>query len=154
MLKYSFFIFLVFFVMACGPKVIYEDTQTLPEPWSYDKGITFQYEIKDTTIAYDLILTIEHLVDFGYENVYVSAQTIFPDKTKISNPVSLQLATEMGTWLGKCDSKKCTTEIVISPQAYFKNLGIYSLMLQQYSRSDSLRGILELGLRIQEAQLN
>lgn len=151
---FGFYFILLSVLVACGPKVIYNESQTLDSSWPYDKYAHFNYQIQDTLRAYDLILTLHHDRDYGYENLYVMAETTFPDNTSIANPVSLQLANDQGMWLGKCDDDRCKTEIVISSQAYFKSIGDYSLKLQQYSRSDSLKGVYGIDLRIQVAETN
>jgi gliding motility-associated lipoprotein GldH len=103
-------------------------------------------------VAYDLILAVQHDRDFSFENLYVQAETTFPDKSVISHPVSLQLADSQGLWLGKCGKNSCETEIYISPKSYFRSTGLYMLKFTQHSRQDSLPGILGLELRIQEAE--
>lgn len=139
-------------IAACGPKVIYEEHIETNTPWSYDQNVVFNYNIQDTSVSYDLIMSIHHDNDFGYENLYVEAETTFPDKTIIKNTVSFQLANEMGQWIGKCTKEKCITQITISQGAFFQAIGDYSLGLRQYSRSNGLNGIQGFDLRIQTTE--
>jgi len=150
--NFIFYLLLAIFFVACGPKVIYEESVKTASPWTYDQNVTFDYSIQDTVLAYDLILTIHHDVDYGFENLYVEAETTFPDKTIIKNPVSFQLSNELGQWIGKCTKEKCATEITISPNAYFKAIGDYSLTLRQHSRLNALMGIQGFDLRIQTSE--
>lgn len=147
------YIIIIWSIFSCGPRTIYEEKHILDSQWSYTDDITFTYNVQDTLMAYDLILTVYHDEDFGFENLYVMTQTTFPDKKVISHPVSLQLANADGQWLGKCSNNTCQTDIYISPKSYFQSVGDYTVKIQQHSRTDSLSGILGLELRIQEAIL-
>lgn len=138
--------------MACGPNVIYDQTETIPKPWDYFSPITFEYKITDTLVPYDLQLLVDHTSSFTYENLYINATTIFPDGSKTSLPVSLQLASTSGDWLGDCSGDQCTSVIDISLRAYFKKVGKYSLIIEQYSRNSGLEGINEFTLKITEHQ--
>lgn len=148
-LKNSFiFICLVFLLISCGPKVIYSHKEKIEGLWMYNQPVQFEYEVLDTTKAYDLFLTISHSSTFLNENVYVKATTLFPDGNKTSSPISLQLANQDGEWAGKCDTEECETAIVLSQAAYYKKPGKYGLIFEQFSRSDSLEGIRAFELKL------
>jgi gliding motility-associated lipoprotein GldH len=139
-------------MISCGPTVIYDQTETIEKPWDYFSPITFEYNISDTLMPYDLQLIVDHTSSFTYENLYINATTIFPDGNKTSHPVSLQLANASGDWLGDCSGDKCETAIEISSSAYFKKVGKYKLIIEQFSRNSGLEGINKFTLKIIEHQ--
>lgn len=139
-------------ILSCGPKVLYDQTIQVPQPWMYKDTLNFDYEIKDISKPYDLILSVEYREDFSYENVYLQVTTIFPDTVRTTYPVSLQLADEKGYWQGDCSGNKCKLNISMSSAAYYKKEGKYSLLFEQYSRQDSLKGIEALTISIVEAE--
>lgn len=137
--------------MSCGPKVIFDQKVSIPGLWLYDNNIKFDFEVNDETKKYDLILILSHSDVFSYENLYINATTIFPDGTKTTNPVSLQLADENGEWLGDCSGNNCTISLEMSSAAYFKEVGKYSIILDQFSRNDNLDGISAIELKVVES---
>jgi gliding motility-associated lipoprotein GldH len=137
---------------SCGPKVIFDQKVKLSGTWLYNDSIKFDFEITDNTKTCDLILVLTHSDVFSYENLYVNATTIFPDGSKTTNPVSLQLADKNGGWIGDCTGDNCSITIAMSSAAYFKSSGKYAIMLEQYSRKDSLEGISAIELKVMESQ--
>lgn len=137
---------------SCGPNVIFDQKESISDPWPYDDNKKFDFEITDNTKTYDLILILTHSDVFSYENIYLNATTIFPDGSKTTNPVSLQLADKNGGWIGDCTGDNCSIPIEMSSASYFKSNGKYSIILEQYSRKDSLEGISAIKLKVLESQ--
>jgi gliding motility-associated lipoprotein GldH len=138
--------------MACGPKVIYENEQPITQPWTYTDQVAFNFEVQDTSIAYDLHLDVEHNENFGYENAYIEVTTIFPNGKKVVSPLSLQLASSEGSWIGNCSGEKCEIDILLATKAFYNQKGKYSIMINQHSRSEKLEGINALKLKINHAE--
>lgn len=147
-----FFSALIFFLSACGPKTIYEHKISLPERWSYDYPINFEFIIEDSIPSYDLILEIEHQNDYNFQNIYTKMSTVFPDETKKEQIISLTLVDQMNQWAGKCNSGFCITQIGLSENIYFSQLGKYTIKIEQYGRQDNLMGIKSLTLKVVHAQ--
>lgn len=136
---------------SCGPKIIFEEKRDVPQPWKYSDTLTFEYEVADITRPYNLSVKVSHENDFAFENLYVNVTTIFPDKTSASSPLSLELSREDGSWEGACSGKTCTAELMMSQDAYFKTAGRYILKVGQFSRQDSLPGIVSMTLVLTES---
>ncbi|MBK9567815.1 MAG: gliding motility lipoprotein GldH [Saprospiraceae bacterium] len=135
-------------MISCYQDVIYDQKQDVPTPWKYDNKKDFTYEISDTTIAYDLIISLEHSSGFSFENLYLNTKTIFPDGHATISPVSIQLADDKGDWAGDCDGSKCITDIEMSSDAYFKIPGTYTLSFEQFSRNENLEGIHSIRIKV------
>ena len=143
-----FYFFLCLVMMSCNHAVIYDQKQDVSSPWKYSDTKDFTYEIKDTTLAYDLIISLEHSTHFSFENLYLNVKTIFPDGNFTSSPVSFQLADEKGDWAGECSGEKCNTEIDMASAAYFKSPGKYQLSFEQHSRNENLEGIHSIRIKV------
>ncbi len=138
---------------SCGPTEIYKHKEDIHQPWTYADSLVFNYAVTDTLSPYDLFLTVEHSPEFKYENLYINAVTQFPDGNRSVHPVSLQLVGDDDNWIGKCSSTSCKAAIHIAEKAYFKQPGDYKLVLEQYSRSESLDGIISIQLQILKAKI-
>jgi gliding motility-associated lipoprotein GldH len=139
-------------IYSCGPKSILDQKVDIPQPWKYNDLKTFDFEVVDTTVAYDLTIDVAHDADFPHENVYLQVTTTFPDGKKISNPLSLELADDQGGWQGDCNGSRCMTSIAMAQQSYYKKPGKYKMSFEQYTRQDTLNGIHTLQLQITQSK--
>lgn len=129
--------------------MVYErSTAFAPEGWSYADSVRFEYNIVDTTRAYELVLDVHHSADFPYQNFYVLLHTGLPSGKRVSEQLSLQLAGDFGAWLGDCSGNDCTLSIPLLGNARFGDPGTYTLTVEQHSRDEPLQGVNGLGLRV------
>lgn len=148
----GFSIFLVLFLISCSQDIIFDSTQKVNNPWVHGEPLRYEYEVIDTSIAYDLIITIRHQSAFPFENLYLNTTTIFPDSTSTTYPVSFQLAGNAGEWIGDCSGDACNIAIEMSTAAYYKSAGKYQLVFDQYSRKDSLTGINSVRITVRKSE--
>ena len=143
--------FLFIGLLACNDDVYYKQSYGVADGnWSYDESLTFIFEVNDTEAYYDLILDIEHDIEYLYENVYVKIHTTFPSGEKVTDQVSLQLADALDQWEGKCSGSSCKVSILLQNRIFFKEAGTHKIEIEQYNRVDPLIGIEELTLKIVE----
>lgn len=146
-MKKLIYISLLIFLYSCGGQsIVHSDKLVIGEQWSYDNLLVSTYEAKDTTNRYDLALRINHNKEYDYQNVYLQVETIFPDGKKSKNPLSLDLANKMGTWLGNCSSNDCEIIFSFQDNFRFKSVGKHQFSIGQFSREDQLKGISEIEL--------
>lgn len=139
-------------LISCGSEVIYDQEIKIDNEWKYVDSLEFSYNITDTIPSYDIMLTVEHSPDFGYENLYVNATTQFPDGNRNTHPFSLQFVGEDGHWAGKCSKNVCKVTLPISVGVYFPQIGNYKIVIEQFSRIDSLQGVSSMNLKITKAK--
>ncbi len=145
----------VFGLMACGESPYYAELHRLPEyGWTYADSLDFSFAVKDTTKRYDLMLDLEHSPDFPYSNFYVQIHTRYPGGKELKQAVSLELAAKSGLWFGRCNSKRCSLSIPLQAGIRFAEPGTYHLLIEQYSRRDTLPGIFSLALSLWEKPSN
>ncbi len=138
---------------ACGPEVVYEQHHDLPGEWSYADSVTFAYEIADTSRAYDLVLEIDHEDVFATQNLYAQFTTIYPDGSRQTEPLSLELADGSGRWLGDCSGEDCALSLPLQVSTRYPAVGTYAMVLRQFMRQDPIPGIEGFGLRIAVADM-
>lgn len=136
---------------SCGPSPIHSEKLKLDGIWDYDENLISTITVTDTLINYDLALKMDHSSDFYFQNLYVRIETIFPDEKKISEPLSLQLATSKGQWNGKCSGESCKIVFSLQDNFKFKHQGDYQFKVGQFSRDEGLKGINEIELLLFEA---
>ena len=147
-----YFFILISIVCSCGPKVVYEDTVLLPQYWSYEEPIIFDaFDISDPNQKYDLMLVVKHDAEYKYQNFYTQVKTVFPDETERTDPISIELANKMGTWLSDCSGTSCTLYLVLRDNVKFKDKGKYQLTFVQDTREQKLEGLQSMELKLIEA---
>lgn len=137
-------------MQSCGKeKVIFEHDYTVQNAtWRYGDTLDFGFDIADTTRLYDIVLNIDHSVDFPMQNMYTRVYTQFPNGQRLAQVVSIDLADNTGKWLGKASGKTVTLSLPIQTKAYFNQTGRYKITFEQYSRTESLTGVSEIGLSV------
>ncbi|MEM6772519.1 MAG: gliding motility lipoprotein GldH [Bacteroidota bacterium] len=134
---------------ACGPEVVYKDAVTFPETgWSYADSTTFSYSLDNVDQAYDLVLDVNHGIDFPYQNFYVKLHSTFPNGKQQTEQLSHQLAGDFGVWLGDCSGDACTLSIPFLQNIRYTLPGEYRLTVEQNSRDEPLAEALGIGLRV------
>ncbi len=121
------------------------------EQWSYDDLLVSSYDVQDTMQKYDLALRVNHSLEYDYQNVYLQVKTVFPDGKETSNPLSLNLADKIGTWLGKCGGDGCDITFSFQDDFRFQSLGKHEFSIGQFSRENQLAGISEIELLLFKA---
>ena len=120
--------------------------------WLYQDTVQFEFSITDTSRVVDFLLTVEHVPDFDYQNLYVRAHTVFPSGKTDTQVFSLELADNGGNWYGECDQETCQLTIPLQKRIYFPETGDYHFNLEQHMRQDSMRGIKAFTLLIKESE--
>ncbi len=145
--------FIALFLFGCGNDFIFEKSIDIPDAsWGYDNKLPFEFEVTDTTKAYQILLEVEHAGDFGFQNCYVQITTTFPNGEEKKQPVSLELAGQSGIWTGKCSGNACTLEIPLQGKAKFKQPGKHSITVEQFMRVNPLVGIKAISLKVKQLE--
>lgn len=136
---------------SCGPNFVYDTEIEIPDTgWTYQDSLSAQFTIEDSLTIYNLHLLLTHNERFPYQNFYVQVHTQFPDGQRLTEVLSLELASKTGQWLGACSGETCELDIPIQQGAYFNQIGDYEITIEQYSRSNPLPGITTVGFALEE----
>jgi gliding motility-associated lipoprotein GldH len=135
---------------SCNESLVYEVNNSLKgEVWSYADAQTFETEIKDTTINYDVFVNLRHSFHFDWRNVWINIETTFPDGKKASKRVNLLLSEADGKWFGECTGDNCDIQIPIQENAFFPQIGKYKFSITQDMRVNPLINIRSIGMKIE-----
>lgn len=150
-MKYLSLFVLAVFGVGCGPDVLFEQSMPVAETgWAYADSLDFSFEIADTTKVYDVILEVEHSEDYGFQNLYVKTNTVFPSGKTDKQVLSLELANKVGFWLGKCSGGNCHLRIPIQQKIFFPEKGTYHFHMEQFMRQSPLPELKSITFKIEE----
>jgi len=150
-----FIIAFTLLISACGPHYIVKDYKEIKDgQWYYKDSLVYEFTISDTNKVYNLYLDVTHSDTFNFQNVYVKLHTLFPQTQKLDQQLSLELASKAGVWNGECSGKTCTALIALQQGTFFNQLGKYKLTIEQFMRTDPVRGINKIGFLIEKTEVN
>ena len=133
------------------PSRVFEKNIDLPENiWLADSVATFEFEIQDAEVKYDLYYNIRNSLSYPYHNLYIR-HTL---EDSLGNMINSALQNmdlfdpvtgkPLGEGLGDIFDHRI---LAISNQK-FPKVGWYRFKMQQFMRQDSLPLILSVGLRV------
>ncbi len=138
--------------MGCVRNSVYSEFRSVPVTgWDTDSVLTYTWSIDDTAATYRILIDIRHTERYPYQNLW-----FFINKPYSSTPLLLStqdtiefyLADERGQWLGKKRGGYIEMPVLYEEAYRFDSVGQYSLSIQQGMRSESLRGISDVGVII------
>ncbi|MDX1904164.1 MAG: gliding motility lipoprotein GldH [Thermonemataceae bacterium] len=150
------FLLSVFFLQACQDKgILYEQNQDIKEAkWKVEKDINFEFEVKDTTKQYDIYYHIRNELSYPYYNMYVTYYLHYPDGKKVDSLLQdiVLFHPNTGEPFGEGTGGIREHQSIALPKFRFSQKGKYKYRFKQYMRDNPLKGIISMGLRIQEVQ--
>ncbi len=136
---------------SCTPGHYHAETHEINEgEWPYEQVLSFPFTVTDTVSRYDIELQILHADNYAYQNIYIKITTTFPDSQKVSQTLPIDFADKQGRWYGDCRMAKCRLSVALQENAYFNQMGEYSIAIEQYMRVDPVEGLHEVSLVIDQ----
>jgi len=137
--------------VSCGPDYIFQEEKEIPNGvWMYKDTLDFKVNITDTSARYDIFLDFRYRDNYANQNLYLQLHTQFPGGLRLHKVASFDLFDEKGESVGRCSGEACSVRMVLQENAYFNKPGDYLITLEQYTRRDSLPGILSVGMALEK----
>lgn len=144
----------LFMLTSCNPNRIYYSFQTIENTaWNKDSVLIYDFEIIDTTQQYNLYLDLRHFDSYPYQNLWLFIDTQNPaDSTQQKDTVEYYLADKYGKWFGHGAGTMSELPLLYKEKVTFPNSGNYKISIKQGMRTSILKGINDVGLRIEYAK--
>jgi gliding motility-associated lipoprotein GldH len=135
--------------LSCTKPIYYEQYQTIDNPWNKNKEYFFTCEIEDHTVFYNISINIRNNNLYPYQNLWLFYTEEQPENLILRDTIECMLADNYGKWIGSGISIH-HLNIPIRTQYKFPRKGLYTFTIRQGMREDRLKGIEQLGLRIEK----
>lgn len=143
---------IVVMLSACGSKD-FDLRVVIPEAkWAMENRIPFDVTVNDTTDTYAFGMSLRHLENYRYSNLYVFLHTDMPNGNVTHDTIQCLLASPEGRWLGKSSGSMRDVRVVLNPNLRFPLQGTYHFEIEQAMREPVLKGISDIGLFIEKQQ--
>lgn len=137
---------------SCSHEVQYEQYQAIENTlWEKDKIYYFTFRIDDPSVLYDLTLEIRNNNLYPYQNLWLFCSEEPPIGPLTRDTMECVLADEFGKWYGKGISLY-QLSFPIRQHYRFPLAGQYTYSFRQGMRNDKLKGIQEIGFRVQKSK--
>jgi len=149
---FEFIVITVFIsvIISCQNNSIYDKYKPVPEKgWHKDSVIVFHFPVSDTLQNYNLILCVRNDINYKFRNLWLFIEITGPGGTAVIDTFEIALASPSGKWLGKGLAGLKTREVVYRRSYSFPDQGDYIIRIRHGMRQKSLKGIRDLGLRIE-----
>lgn len=139
---------------SCDSSVVYEENLTVSEDgWHADDIKTFEFDVKDTISPLNLWINFRTSTDYPYSNLFVFLHSEYPDGYEGKDTLQFLLAKPNGEWEGESTGTVVENKFLVS-RGVFKHSGKYVFKLEHAMRDEILPEIIDVGLRVELAELN
>lgn len=143
---------LLWLTTACDSHRFYEENKSIPDGvWKSNEPVGFDVTVSDTLSRYNFFLNLRNAGDYPYSNLYLFIRTIPPGGTAMQDTMECQLAGDDGKWLGKGMGSLKFTRFFFQENVRLAKAGVYRFEIEQAMRTNELKGIHDIGIRIEKA---
>jgi len=142
---------LLLFLFSCDKNRVFEAYQKVPQDgWHNDSLVIFEIPIDDTIQHHNLYVNVRNNVNYKYSNLWLFINISQEGESGITDTLEILLADPAGRWLGEGFGGIKTQQIDYKGNVFFPSSGIYSVGIQQGMRDEVLKGITDIGFRVEK----
>jgi len=139
-------------LVSCDSRRVFEENREFSSrQWLITEEPTFEFDITDTARTYNLYYNLRNSLHYDWDRIYVTyALTDSSGQELARKLVYNELFDPTGRPHGESGiGDLYDHQFPILTGYRFANTGKYRLRLTQYSRQDTLRGVLAVGIRVE-----
>jgi gliding motility-associated lipoprotein GldH len=147
--RYVALILTVLLFMSCVRGVVFTESVSMPgKTWKLDDIPAFSIPVKDTLTGNDIFFILRTSSSYPFRNIYLFATTTSPDGHRITDTLQYTLADEKGNWYGKGFGDIHELKLPYKSNVFFPVSGIYQVNVQHGMRTEDLKGVYDIGIRV------
>ena len=152
--KISLFIilFIAFEILnSCDSKRFYEENKRIEKRiWNNKEKIKFMVTINDIQQPYSCYINLRNSTNYPYSNIFLFLKTVFPDGKTARDTIECLLADFDGKWRGSGISDLKFNRFLFQKGIRFPQKGQYIFEIEQAMRVPDLKGISDIGIRLEK----
>lgn len=92
-----FFLLSIGLFFSCNQNVVFEEYIDFKDNyWHTDSLVTFNNFLLDSSVNYQVVLSLRHSVDYEYQNIFLFSETDF-----LKDTIEVYLCDKKGKWFGR-----------------------------------------------------
>lgn len=149
--KYAILLLLILLPASCGRNIVFTDSAAMTgKIWRLDDIPSFKFSVKDTLNSNNIYFIIRTGSSYPFRNIYLFVTTSAPDGNSITDTLQYDLADEKGNWYGKGFGDIHELKLPYKSNVFFPVTGIYTINVQHGMRIEDLKGVYDVGLRVEK----
>lgn len=137
--------------ISCDSKRIFEEYKPIERRgWHKDSAIVFTVDLEDIYDLYSMYLNVRNRGSYSNRNIWLSISTHFPDGRLMTDTVEILLADPSGRWNGTGVGDLFDHQTLYRKDMKFPVRGEYQFFIKQAMRPVRLKGIQDIGLRLEK----
>jgi gliding motility-associated lipoprotein GldH len=145
------FVLLIGMLVSCDSKRVYDENSIMEKnSWNAGNKLKFGVTISDAGLRYNIYLKVRNGPEYPYSNLFLFLNTVTPDGRISRDTLELTLADYDGRWLGSGTGSVKFSKFLLQKGIRFQQTGKYTFELEQAMRVRELKGIRDVGLRIEK----
>ena len=144
--------FILIFISSCDNNRVFEAYKEIPESnWNKDSLVTFDIPVTDTIQNHNLYLNVRNDISYNFSNLWLFIEINEPGGTAVTDTLEVLLADQSGRWLGDGFGGIKNQQIAYKGNVFFPASGEYKIVIQHGMREEPLKGITDIGFRVEKA---
>ena len=141
---------LLLLLISCNNEGFDQRTVIPEAQWAMENRVPFDVMVNDTVSIYAFGVSLRHMENYRYSNLYVFLHTTMPNGNLTHDTIQCLLATPEGEWVGKSSGSMRDLRITLNPAMRFPLQGNYHFEIEQAMREPVLKGISDIGIFIEK----
>ena len=138
-------------IVSCDSNRVFEEHIPLNKGvWNVKNQLKFDVAISDLLSRYNIYLNVRNGPEYPYSNLFLFMNTLSPSGTVSRDTIELTLADYDGRWLGSGMGSVKFSRFLFRKDMQFKQKGAYRFTIEQAMRVRELKGIHDIGFRIEK----
>jgi gliding motility-associated lipoprotein GldH len=138
---------------GCRNNVTFTDsTAYRSETWNIENVTEFNPEISDTATIQNIFFNIRTGSAYPFRNIWLFVNTVSPSGKSLTDTLQYLLADEKGKWYGRGIGDVKELNLPFRSGVWFPEKGVYHFKIRHGMRVENLKGVYDLGLRIESAK--
>ena len=138
---------------SCDSIRVFEENKEIPaSSWDKNNLVDFSVQITDTLSPHNVYINIRQNGQYQNQNMYLFINIISPSGEKIRDTVNCILADAKGKWLGSGLGDIYSNQLMYKKNIGFPHAGTYKFEIEQAMRTDILKNVEDIGIRIERSE--
>lgn len=138
-------------LFSCDPNRIYDKYHEIPNStWHKDSLLVFHISAENVLQEHNLIIQIRNEITYKYSNLWLFFEITDTHGTVKRDTFEITLAEPSGRWMGKGIGGIKSLQTVYQRNYRFPASGEYSISIQHGMRDEQLKGIHDVGFRVEK----
>ena len=138
---------------SCDKTVVFDKYKAIPKAgWHKDSLVVFNIPVEDTLQNHNLLINIRNETSYNFSNLWLFVEILQPDGELLTDTFEIALADPSGKWLGNGIGKLKTRKAIFRRNMKLPVSGEYTVKLQHGMRQNLLKGIHDVGFRIEKVE--